>query len=60
MWRSAMQAALEAVRRFGSERVRLQPYETLVAGSGRRDCASSAAWLGVDYEDAMLGVTCRA
>jgi Sulfotransferase family len=55
MWRSAMQAALDAVRRFGSERVRLQPYETLVAdpATGLRELCT---WLGVDYEEAMLGV----
>ena len=55
MWRSAMQAALDAARRFGSQRVRLQPYETLVAdpATGLRELC---AWLGVDYEDAMLGV----
>jgi hypothetical protein len=55
MWRSAMQAALKAVRHFGPERVRLEPYEALVSDpdTGLRGLCG---WLGVDYEDAMLGV----
>jgi Sulfotransferase family len=55
LWRSAMQAALGAVERFGPNRVLLQPYEALVSDpeAGLRGLCT---WLGVDYEAAMLGV----
>ena len=55
LWRSTANAATSGVRRFGPDRVRIQPYEELVTdpeGSLR----GLAAWLDVDYSPAMLDV----
>jgi Sulfotransferase family len=55
LWKSAMQAAGEALRRYGPERIQLQAYEELVSTPelALRDLVS---WLGLEYEGEMLDV----
>lgn len=53
IWRSTMNAAIEAQNRFGSQRVRIQHYEDIVEAPEAtiRDITS---WLGLDYQAEML------
>lgn len=55
MWRATVNAALEAARRFGPERVRLLRYEDFVADPVA-ELAALCAWIGVDPDPAMLEV----
>lgn len=52
LWRSAMRAAIEAQRRFGAERVRLQRYESLPTRS-EGEIRDLATWLGIEFEEDM-------
>jgi hypothetical protein len=55
LWKSAMQAADGALRRFGPESIHLQRYEELVS-TPELALRRLVAWLGLEYESAMLDV----
>lgn len=55
LWRSQARAALQAVRRFGSARVRLVRYEDLVEDAGA-SIAGLCDWLGLAQDPAMADV----
>jgi hypothetical protein len=55
LWRSTVRAAYDAQRRFGSDRVHVQPYESLLVspeGTLREMCE----WLELEYQSAMVDV----
>ena len=55
LWRSTVRAAYSAQHRFGSDRVHVQPYESLLVspeGTLRELCE----WLGLEYQSAMVEV----
>ncbi len=55
LWNATVAAAYEARQRFGDDVVYLQRYEELVA-EPERATRGLAEWLGLDYQDSMLGV----
>ena len=55
LWRAAMRASLEASKRHGPERVRLQRYEDVV-GSPETEIRELTDWLGLDYDPSLLDV----
>ena len=55
LWNSTVDAAYDARRRFGDGAVFIQRYEALVA-EPERAARGLATWLGLDFQDSMLGV----
>lgn len=55
LWRGVIRAEHDALRRYGSERVRLQRFEDL-ASRPEPAVRELCAWLGIDFEPAMLEI----
>ena len=55
LWRGVVQASYEALRRHGEDRVRVQSFERLAA-EPEPETRALCAWLGLEYEPAMLGI----
>lgn len=55
LWRSAVRASLEARRRFGEDRVRIQRYEPILR-QPEASLRELASWLGLEYLESLLDV----
>jgi hypothetical protein len=55
LWRSTVRAAYDAQRRFGSERVHVQPYESLLI-SPEGTLRDLCEWLELEYQSSMVDV----
>jgi hypothetical protein len=55
LWRGVIRAEHDALRRFGPERIRLQRFEDL-AGRPEPSARELCAWLGIEFEHAMLEI----